>query len=98
MVFPMMDLKDVLKFVPLMEKEGVSKIARSPKGFLTAYKNGKLNEEWMKKRNAFLARTLPAYNKNPTYRRFLSIICWAYMPVSSTLATPVSSSGAREIM
>ncbi len=70
----------IQKYEPLMEKLNVSKIARSPTGFLTAYKNGSINSEWITKRNAFLARHLAQYNKKPTLRRGLAIIAWAHMP------------------
>jgi hypothetical protein len=36
------------------------------------------NIDWETKRNAFLARSIPQYKSNPTYRRWLSIIAWAY--------------------
>ena len=64
-----------------MERLKVSEVARGPDGILTFYlKYNKLNEHFIKKRNSFLARTLVAFYRNPTYRRFLSIIAWMYMP------------------
>ena len=36
-----MSLKDVLRYEPEMQRLGVSKVARSPRGFLTAYKQGR---------------------------------------------------------
>ena len=76
----MMSLKDVLKYESEMEKENVSRVARGKGGFLTAYKDGKLNDEWKKKRNGFIARHLAQYIKNPTYRRRLALNAWAYNP------------------
>ena len=76
----MMSLKDVLFYEPLMEKEKVSIVARSPKGFLTMYKKGLLNEKWLKKRQNFIKRHLAQYIKNPTLRRRIALIAWAYMP------------------
>jgi len=35
---------------------------------------------WEDKRNSFISRTLASYNLHPTYRRWLSLIMWAYMP------------------
>ena len=78
------------------ERLKVSQVARSPKGFLTYYKQmkGKLIEfvedanslrkaeakKWISKRNGFIARHLAQFNKNPTYRRYLALIMWAYEP------------------
>ena len=80
-----MTLSEILKYEPEMERLGVSKIARSSRGFLTAYKSvrgrsAKFNPYWRKKRNGFIARHLAQYKKNPTYRRFLALVAWAYMP------------------
>ena len=64
-----------------MNRLKVSEVARGPNGILTYYlKHNELNEHFIKKRNAFLARTLVSFYKNPTYRRFLSIIAWLYFP------------------
>jgi hypothetical protein len=79
MNYKLLSYADVSHFIPEMERLEVSKVARSDRGFLTYYKsNPTLNEEWTTKRNAFLARTIPAYKKNPTYRRWLSIVAWAH--------------------
>jgi hypothetical protein len=91
-MYKWLSLKSVLKYEDEMIKEKVSEIARGKNGFLTEYKNYKTANAmsnakipgklilWGKKRNLFIARTLPAYQKNPTYRRWLSLIAWAYMP------------------
>lgn len=84
-MYKFLHIDDIYYWIDEMEREKVSKIARSKKGFLTAYDkvNGdptKLSQFWLNKRNSFIARTLAAYKKNPTYRRFLSLIAWAYMP------------------
>jgi hypothetical protein len=79
--YQLLPLKEVLKFEKTAEANKVSIIARSPKGFLYYYKKnqGKLEDPfWIKKRNSFLARTLSAYYKNPTFRRWLSIVMWAF--------------------
>ncbi len=79
MQYKLLSYSDVSYFIPEMERLDVSQVARSDRGFLTYYKNNpRLNEEWTTKRDAFLARTIPAYTKNPTYRRWLSIIAWAH--------------------
>lgn len=83
-----MPLSKVMNFVPEAESLQVSEIARSPTGFLTAYKNASgdpdhLSTAWLKTRNSFIARTLPAYLKSPSRRRLLSLYIWAYDPDSS---------------
>jgi len=73
---------EIKLYLPEMERYKVSEVARSPRGFLTFYlaNNGKLNEEWQKKRNSFIARTYASYRKKPSYRRMLSLIAWAFNP------------------
>lgn len=84
-------LKSVLKYEDEIIKNNVSVIARSKDGFLYNYKKDKTanvmknkiipnknNLTWEQKRNAFLSRSIPQYKINPTYRRWLSIIAWAY--------------------
>lgn len=76
-----MTRREVSKYIAEAEKHGVSKVSRS-RGFTKYYLNsrGKITDEWLKKRNAFLSRTLPQYNNNPTYRRWLSAVMWSYKP------------------
>lgn len=83
--YPFITYATIAKYLPAMEENGVSKIARGKTdkvGFLEIYKKHgkKLPVEWSRKRNLFLVRSLAAYNKKPTERRFLSLIAWAYMP------------------
>jgi len=81
-------LSEIAKYEPEMKRLRVSKVARSPRGFLTAYKRFAgggykrfINRTmWAGKRDAFIARTLPQYKANPTYRRWLSLVAWAYRP------------------
>ena len=74
-----------------LEKYDVSRVARSKRGFLTAYKeaheNGKeLSEDWVKKRNSFLKRMIGNLERNMKlgnncYRQYLSIVHgWALDP------------------
>lgn len=81
----------VKEYEPLAASKGVSQVARSPRGFLTAYKRAggkpnRLSEAWRKKRHAFIARHLAQLkgedkfkNGEPT-RRHLALIMWAYSP------------------
>lgn len=80
----MLSIKTISKYEPEMRELKVSEVARSPRGFLTAYKKagsaGKLSPEWKRKREAFIARHGVQYRKNPTKRRRLALIAWAYDP------------------
>lgn len=81
----MLSLDTIAKYEPEMKRLRVSEVARSQRGFLTAYKrvNGNeknLSEYWVNKRKGFIARHLKQYNQRPTYRRYLALIAWAYMP------------------
>lgn len=63
-------LKAISKYEPEMERLGVSEVARSPRGFLTAYKRAKgdwrnLTPEWRIKRHGFIRRHLVQYRENP---------------------------------
>lgn len=78
-------LNEIKKYEPEMKRLGVSKVARSPRGFLTAYKRWRelkagTRDRWTAKRNGFIARHLAQYKKNPTYRRWLALVAWAYRP------------------
>jgi hypothetical protein len=87
----------VKKYIPLMREYDVSKVARSPRGFLTAYLAAKgnltkLGHEWIQTREGFIARHLAQIVNNyeplfmvdgtPT-RRHLALIAWAYSPAPS---------------
>jgi|SaaInlV_125m_DNA_1040241.scaffolds.fasta_scaffold49860_2 hypothetical protein len=91
--FKWLPLKEVVSHEAEAKRLGVSVIARSPRGFLTAYKNvngdrGKMSESkvpgrrtyWDKERHSFISRTLGQYNKKKTLRRWLSLVMWAYKP------------------
>jgi len=78
-------LGTISRHEPDMIRLGVSKVARSPRGFLTYYKGiggepNRISSYWGKKRAGFIARHLAQYRKNPTYRRRLALIAWAYDP------------------
>lgn len=87
-----LSLSEVLKYENEIKKYNVSIVAREKNGFLgeyKKYKNANIMKKqivpgekitWEQKRNAFLARSVPQYKKNPTYRRFLSLVAWSYMP------------------
>lgn len=59
--FRWLSLSKIDKWVPLMRQRKVSEVARSPQGFLTAYRRAdgnrsQLSEEWWRRRNAFIER------------------------------------------
>lgn len=83
--FKWMSLSSVLRYVPEMQRLGVSEVARSQRGFLTQYKKARgnwrnLTEYWQRRRMNFVKRHMAQYNPNPTYRHYLALIAWAYMP------------------
>jgi len=87
-------LATIERYLPLMESLDVSEVARSPRGFLTAYRKAKgdpkrLSPEWKSKREGFIARHMaqvkgrnePLFeSKDLPTRRHLALIAWAYSP------------------
>ena len=82
------------------ERLGVSSVARSTKGFMREYELAKKSHAmnirplprgvtggttWGQKRNGFVARHLAQYKQNPTRRRFLALVMWAYDPTGNFL-------------
>lgn len=92
-MYRFLPLSVVEKYEPLAEELGVSSVARSQRGFLTAYKraktSGNLSPEWHAKREAFIKRHMAQVamrnedlfdeDGNPS-RRHLALIMWAYSP------------------
>ena len=70
------------RYLPSIRRLNVSERARSQGQFLEQYKRygTSLPQYWLNKREAFIARTLPEYNRNKTLRRRLALIAWAYDP------------------
>ena len=77
------------------ERYGVSTVARATQGFMREYeragsaramavrllpKGVRGGQTWEQKRNGFVARHMKSYRENPTYRRYLALIMWAYKP------------------
>jgi len=78
-----MTLGEVLKYEDDIRRNKVSEVARSSRGFLYNYKIKKTREQmkdWWSKRDAFISRHLAQYKSNPTPRRRLALIAWAYNP------------------
>jgi hypothetical protein len=88
-----MAVEEVEAMLPTIEAAGVSKVARGRGGFLTAYRRIRsplqmmiaevpdlVTQTWAQRRDAFIARALPVYNADPTHRRALALMTWAYAP------------------
>lgn len=91
----------VKSFENQARSRGVSKVARSKRGFLTAYKRAggdpkRLPPAWRRKRDAFVARHMaqvkkrrePLYENGRPTRRHLALIMWAYSPQGSRRSCP----------
>lgn len=92
-------LSVISAYVPLMRRLGVSEVARSPRGFLTAYRRAQgnpdhLSDYWANRRDNFVKRHMAQVRNHgeslwedglPT-RRHLALIAWAYSPTASRLA------------
>lgn len=67
-------------FISEMIRLKVSSKARNE--FLKTYQQlgEKIGDKLLRKRASFLSRTLAGFEKNPTYRRYLSLIAWAFKP------------------
>ena len=81
-MFPFISYKQIESYLPEIEREKVSQVARSQNGFLSIYKQYGVNmpNDWKIKRENFIKRHLVQYEKNPTHRRKLALIVWAYDP------------------
>lgn len=72
---------------------GVKESSQSDRGFLEVYeevrdpkemetipiKSGS-SQNWAQRRQNFISRHMAQYEGNPTYRRWLALIAWAYLP------------------
>ena len=100
-IYRFLSLAKVKKYENQARERGVSKVARSPRGFLTAYKkagtSGNLTDYWHRRRYGFIARHMAQVkqNREPLWetvrgqkrptRRHLALIMWAYSPEPSKL-------------
>jgi hypothetical protein len=87
-MFKLASKSEVNKYFDDIVKEKVSQRARESDGFLTVYLGNRdlnqnypgKNHSYLVERDNYLKRTLPAYEKNKTNRRFLSLVAWAFIP------------------
>lgn len=91
--YPWLPIVVVDRWVPAMEQQGVSEVARSPRGFLTAYRRARgdprrMDPAWVKRRSDFIHRHMaqvekrdePLWRDGEPTRRHLALIAWAYSP------------------
>ena len=83
--YPFLRMKTIQMYMPLIKEYKVSTQARNPNQFLDIYKTygEQLPTKWAIKRENFITRHIIQYRENPTIRRRLAIITWAYDPEKS---------------
>ena len=90
-MYALLSPSQVANYRSQMERSGVSEVARAPGGFMHTYlrdgekmltrpANRTTGLTWERKREAFIKRHLVQYKANPTLRRRLALIAWAYDP------------------
>lgn len=102
---PWMTYKDAHKYESEAARWGVSEVARGRGGFMRIYEKHGLKMKslpftdtttWGRRRDNFVKRHMAQYKKNPTRRRWLALIMWAYMPpgpAPASLSPRTTSSG-----
>jgi hypothetical protein len=93
-----LSISQIDKWIPTMRSQAVSEVARSPRGFLTAYRRAggnpaKLSEWWRTRRDNFVSRHMaqvklrgePLWKEGRPTRRHLALIAWAYSPTPSKI-------------
>lgn len=94
--FAKLPLRKILKWEPLAARLGVSKVARSARGFLAQleqYGWRRLPERWVRKRAAFIKRHMaqvrkraePLMQSGRPSRRHLALIMWGYSPMKGRI-------------
>lgn len=80
--FEFLPLQLINDYMPLIKRHNVSQVARKKNQFLDVYKRHgqQLPEPWFIKRENFLKRHIVQYNHNPSVRRRLAMIVWAFDP------------------
>ena len=106
---PYLSLATIDRYAADMARRGVSDVARSRRGFLTAYRRAggdtdRLSEYWQVRRDGFIARHMaqvrergePIFEDSgePT-RRHLALIAWAYSPAPDRLPRHNPASAER---
>lgn len=102
-----MPLSSCIKYENEAIHQKVSEVARASGGFMHTYKRVKSWEKmrdklvesnkpmtWGVKRRNFINRHIVQYEQNPTYRRWLALVMWAYWP-GKTPATAKAAATSR---
>lgn len=87
-MYPYATREQVRSFLPMILENGVSSRAMEPDGFTRVYLSGRplslrypgKQHSYAVERTLFIGRHLPQYRSNPTPRRRLALIAWAYLP------------------
>lgn len=95
MSYAYLSLSAVNRHVSAARRLGVSEVARSSRGFLTAYRRAggdpnRLSDYWANRRDNFVKRHMsqvkrrgePLWESGQPTRRHLALIMWAYSPSS----------------
>jgi len=92
-----LSVAEVRAALPEIRRQGVSAVARSPRGFIPAYtramKRANLSQTWKQRRGAFVARHMaqvrhrdePLWVDGEPTRRHLALVAWAYSPTPTRL-------------
>jgi hypothetical protein len=88
--YPALSYEQAHAWESLAKEKGVSKVARSARGFMRAYQRAgsfsKLSPAWKKKRQSFIARHMAQgrsealWENGEPSRRALALLMWAYKP------------------
>ncbi len=106
-----LSLAQIDRHLPEMERLGVSEVARSPRGFLAAYRAAggdasALSPAWRSRREGFIARHMAQVRmrdeslvdgRGNLTRRHLALIAWAYSPFPAVAGGPAGAGAPREL-
>ena len=82
MTYSFIPYRTIISHLDEIKQEKVSVRARERGQFLEMYSQYGVNlpEAWLLKRENYIKRSYASYKLNPTRRRYLSLIVWAYQP------------------
>lgn len=81
MTYPYIKKTELKKMIPIAKQYKVSSRAMEPNQFVDMFlKDAFTTTFWINKRHSFISRTIPAYNLNKTWRRYISLIMWSVNP------------------
>jgi hypothetical protein len=83
--FPFINKDKLIDYIDVADEYDVSEKARSNNQFVDNFINNNIDNYWCKKRYSFLSRQYASFKKNPTFRRYISLIMWAYDPYDTDI-------------